>query len=95
MSIVLASISSVLVFGIRFLKFLPTTLVLLQNGLLNLFLLMKLNQVAGRKAEAEAILVSLHRKVEGLYKDCDITSLRSIYIQLSNTTVRRISKWKN
>ena len=89
LSIVVATLSSIFLSLLRFFKSIPYFYTLLSHGLLNLYLLVKLNEIAGRKAEAESLLINLHRKVEGLYKDADVESLRGIYIQLSNVAVRQ------
>ena len=89
LSIVLAALSFLFLSVIKFFKSIPFLYTLLSHGLMNLYLVIKLNEIAGRKAEAESLLINLHRKVEGLYKDCDVESLRDVYIQLSNVAVRQ------
>jgi hypothetical protein len=89
LSIVLAALSFLLWSAVRFFKSIPYLYSLLSNGLLNLYLLVKLNEIAGRQAEAESLLINLHRKVEGLYKDGNVESLRDVYIHFSNVAVRQ------
>lgn len=74
---------------IRFVRSIPFFGSLLRNGLFNLYLTVKLNKIAGRQSEAESLLVNLHRKVEGLYKDANVEGLKQVYIQLSNIAVRQ------
>ena len=89
LSLVIASLTRLFLVFIRVVKSIPFAVTLLKNGLLNIFLIMKLNELAGRKAEAESLLLNLQRKVEGLYKDCGVESLRGIYIDLSNQAIRQ------
>lgn len=89
LSIVVAALSFLFLSVIRFFKSIPYLYSLLSNGLLNLYLLVKLNEIAGRQAEAESLLINLHRKVEGLYKDGNVESLRDVYIHFSNVAVRQ------